>query len=101
MVLQLIAADLKKEKIETLIIPVCEDKDIHDNQAISSLIKLTRKIKEFRGRPDDELILHNLPDVGSKRVIFMGLGELAKVDREALRVVAGRAVKKCIQKDIY
>ncbi|PQP35785.1 leucyl aminopeptidase [Desulfobacteraceae bacterium SEEP-SAG9] len=100
MVLQLIAADLKKEKTETLIIPVCEDKDIHDNQAISALIKLTREIKEFRGRPDDELILHNLPDVGSKRVIFMGLGKLAKVDREALRVVAGRAVKKCIQQDI-
>ena len=31
--------DLKKEKIDTLVIPVCEDKDIHDNRTITSLIK--------------------------------------------------------------
>jgi leucyl aminopeptidase len=99
-VLQLTAADLKKEKIETLIIPVCQDKDIHDNLEISSLIKLTRQLKEFKGRTDDELILHNLPQAGLKRVMFMGLGKLAKVNREALRTLAGRAVKKCIQKDI-
>jgi leucyl aminopeptidase len=99
-VLKLTAADLKKETIETLVIPVCEDKDIYDDLSISALIKLTKKVKEFKGRSDDELILYNLPKVGSKRIIFMGLGKLAKVDRSALRALAGRAVKKCIQKDI-
>ena len=37
------SADLKKEKIESLVIPVCEDKDIHEDETILSLIRSAKK----------------------------------------------------------
>ena len=33
--LQLTSVDLKKEKIETLIVPVCEDKAIHTDKTLT------------------------------------------------------------------
>ncbi len=37
--LYLKSVDLKKEKIESLVIPVCEDKNIHEDKTILSLIR--------------------------------------------------------------
>ena len=37
--LRLTSADLKKTKIETLTIPVCEDKNIHNDPIIKAVIK--------------------------------------------------------------
>ncbi|MEA3429130.1 MAG: M17 family peptidase N-terminal domain-containing protein [Thermodesulfobacteriota bacterium] len=95
--LQLKSIDLKKTKTETLIIPVCEDKTIHDNPTISLLIKKANQIKEFAGKKDDEIVFYDLKEVKAKRVMFLGLGKLEKIDPEALRAFAGRAVKKCIK----
>ena len=102
--LQITSVDLKKADINTLVIPVCEDKDIHDNTLISLLVEKIKAVKEFKGKTDDELILYNLDEVKTSvkayRVIFMGLGKFEKIDAEALRALAGRAVKNCIGKDI-
>ena len=98
--LQLKSVDLKKAKIETLAIPVCEDKDIHDNRTISSLIKEAKKLKEFKGKKDDEVTFYNPPDIKAERVVFLGLGKLEKVDLEALRSFAGKTIKKCIKKNL-
>ncbi len=48
--LHLTAVDLKKVKIESLVIPVCKDKEIHENKTISSLIRKVKKLKEFTGK---------------------------------------------------
>ncbi len=98
--LKLKSVDLKKEEIGTLVIPVCEDKDIHDDREIASLVRKAKKLKEFKGEKGDELILFNLPEVKAERVIFLGMGKLEKLDLETLRALAGKAVKKCIQKNL-
>jgi len=96
--LQLKTVNLTKDQTETLIIPVCEDKDIHDNQTISSMIKKAKEIKEFKGEKDDELIFYNMDQI--KRVIFSGLGKFEKIDAEMLRKFAGKMVKKSIKKEL-
>lgn len=98
--LELKSADLKKEKIETLVIPVCEDKEIHDNRTIISMIKQAKKIKGFKGKKDDEVIFYNPSQVSAERVIFSGLGKLEKADPETLRSLAGKSVKKCIKSEL-
>jgi leucyl aminopeptidase len=95
--LKLTSVDLKKVKTETLIIPVCEDKEIHDDATISLLIQKAKQLKEFTGKKDDEVIFYDLKGVKAKRVMFLGLGKLEKIDPEALRAFAGRAVKKCMK----
>jgi len=99
-VLRLKSVDLKKAKIETLVIPVCEDEDIHDDEEISSLVKKAKGLREFKGEKGDEVILFNLPEVKTERVIFLGMGKLEKLDRENLRALSGNAVKKSIQKNL-
>ena len=94
------SVDLKKEKIESLIIPVCEDMDIFDDKNIVSLIRKAKKIKEFKGDKDEEVTLYNLPEVKAERVIFMGLGKLEKVDMDPLRIMVGKAVKALIMKKL-
>ncbi|MFC1859340.1 leucyl aminopeptidase [Thermodesulfobacteriota bacterium] len=95
--LELKSIDLNKEKTATLVIPVCEDKAIHDYDAIPSLIKKAKKIKEFAGHADEELTLYNPSGVKAERVVFLGLGKLETFSAEMLRSFSGRAVKKCIR----
>ena len=95
--LKLTSVDLKKVKTEILIIPVCEDKIIHDNPTISLLIKKAKQLKEFTGKKGDEVIFYDPGEVKAKRVILIGLGKLEKIDTEALRAFAGKAVKKCVK----
>ncbi|MCD4805838.1 MAG: leucyl aminopeptidase, partial [Desulfobacterales bacterium] len=94
--LSLKSIDLKKVKTETLIIPVCEDRDIHDDKIVSSLITKAKKLKEFKGDKGEEVIFYTPPEIKADRVIFMGLGKLEKLNAESLRAFAGKAVKKCI-----
>ena len=96
--LNLKSVDLKKEKIEALVIPVCEDTNIHQDQTIRSLIKNAQKVKAFKGDKDDEVVLYNLPKINAQSIIFLGLGKLEKVDMESLRTMAGKAVKGVIKK---
>ena len=46
--LRLKSVDLKKEKIETLVIPVCEDREIHYRKTVTALVKKAKKLKEFK-----------------------------------------------------
>jgi len=95
-VLGLKSIDLKKVKTETLAIPVCEDKNIHDDKIISSLITRAKKLEEFKGDSGEEVIFYSLPEIKANRIILMGLGKLEKLNAESLRAFAGKAVKKCI-----
>ncbi len=88
--------DLKKTRIETLVLPVCEDKNIYTDRTVAALAKKAMAVKEFKAGTKDELILYDLPLVKAGRVLFLGLGKIADVRTETLRVLMGRAVKKCI-----
>jgi leucyl aminopeptidase len=94
------SADLIKEKIESLVIPVCKDKNIHEDKTILSLIRRAKEVKAFKGDKDDEVLLYNQSAVNSQIIIFLGLGKLEKVDMESLRSMAGKAVKGVIKKEL-
>jgi leucyl aminopeptidase len=98
--LHLTSLDLKKSKIETLAIPVCEDESIHDDPVIRAVIKNALRLKEFNGKKDEVVTLHDPPDVKAQRVVLHGLGKVEKIDREALRSMAGKTVAQCIKKDL-
>ena len=93
------SADLKKTKIDTLAVAVCEDKNIYDDAGIKAVIKKALSLKEFKGKKDETVTLYDLPEIKVRRVIFWGLGKLEKIDREAFRTMAGKTVKSCIQKE--
>jgi leucyl aminopeptidase len=99
-VLQLTSADLKKVAITTLIVPVCADKEIHADVAVVSIEKKAKKLKEFNGEIDEEVVFYKPSGLNADRVIFLGLGKFAKIDLEALRSLAGKAVKKCIKMNL-
>ena len=45
------SVDIKKSKVETLVVPVCEDKNIHADRAVAALAKKALAVKEFRNEP--------------------------------------------------
>jgi len=94
--LRLKAVDLQKQKVDTLIVPVCEDRKIHDDRIINRIIKKALQLKEFKAEKGDALTLYDLKDLNTKRVIFAGLGKHEKIDLETLRAGCGEIVKKCI-----
>ena len=96
----LTSVDLKKININTLAIPVCEDKDIHDELAIKAVIKKALKLKEFSGKKDEQVTLYDVPEIQVQRVILYGLGKLEKIEHETLRCMAGSTVKNCIKKEL-
>jgi leucyl aminopeptidase len=98
--LNLTTIDLKKDKIEALAIPVCENKDIYKDPAIKAIVKKALSIKEFNGKKDQELVLYDPAGINAQRIIFRGLGKLEKIDPESLRNMAGKTVKSCIQKEL-
>ncbi len=98
--LHLKSADLKKQAMEILAIPVCEDKDIHADPLIKAVVRKALALKEFNGKKDEEVTLYDVPDLKARRVIMLGLGKAEKLDLEALRCMAGRTVKSCIKKEL-
>ena len=95
--LRLTSVDLDKLKTDILAIAVCEDKDIHDDPKIDAVIVKAFKLKEFSGKKNETVTLYDLPDIKAQRVILWGLGKHEKIDREALRSMAGQTVKHCIK----
>jgi len=97
--IRLKSINIQKKKSSTLVVPVCEDREIHDG-ILKTLSNQAKKFEEFDGKTGEEVILHDIDDIKADRVIFMGLGKQEKIDSEALRVFAGKAVKACIQKKL-
>ncbi|MFY9706574.1 MAG: leucyl aminopeptidase [Desulfobacterales bacterium] len=85
---------------DMLVIPVCEDTELHDHPLLSSMVARIQKLDEFKGAKGDEVVLYNPPGAKAHRVLFIGLGPAAEVDREIVRAAAGRAVKQALQKKL-
>ena len=95
--LKLTSADLKRAKPDALVIPVCEDEDIHDHGALRQLIARAREIAGFSGKTDDEVVFYAPGEVAAGRCLLLGLGPAGDVTAEKLRALAGKGVGKCIQ----
>jgi len=94
------SADIKKSKLETLVIPVYEDKNIHANRTVAALARKALAVKEFQGKAKDELTLYSPARVKCERVLFLGLGKAEAIKAETLRACMGRAIKTGIGREL-
>ena len=83
-----------------LVIPICEDADIHPTALMPELMHQARNLKEFNGAENEDIVFYAPSGVLAAQVMIIGLGKKDKLDRETLRKACGRAIKKCIQKEI-
>ena len=97
--IQFISTGLQKVTADAIIIPVCEDKEIYTETTITALVREAKRIKEFKGRKSDEVILYHVPDVKPERVIFPGLGKYSEIKPETFRSLAGSIVQSSMTKD--
>ncbi len=98
--LKIVSGDLQKMDTDCLIIPVCEDRDLFDDPVVSGLTAAAKQLKEFKGKKKDFLLLYGPTGVCAKRVMFLGLGKLEKLDSEGLRAMAGKGIRQCIEKQV-
>ena len=95
--LKTISKDLTKEHVETLVVPVCEDADIHDDRQVAALAKTAKKMAEFRGERKQKITFYSPVGIQADRVVFIGMGKKAALDREDLRAAAGRGVRVLLE----
>jgi len=95
-VLKIITGDLFKTASQCLVVPVCEDKDIHSDPSVVELIQKTKPISEFHGKKEESLLLYHVEGFKAERVLYMGMGKSTGLDAEAFRMMAGKSVKKGI-----
>jgi leucyl aminopeptidase len=98
--LALISKELEIMKTKMLVVPVCKDTAIHEHPKISAIVNKVADFEEFKGAKDEELILYHPTEFAATRVMLVGLGESAEVDRETFRLSAGRVVNRCIDKNL-
>jgi len=92
--------EIEKKQVEMLVIPVCEDADIHPSALMPALLHQARSLKEFSGADNEDIVFYAPSGGLAAQVMIIGLGKKEKLDGETLRKACGRAIKKCIQKEI-
>lgn len=99
--LQLKSVNLQKDKIDYLVVPVCEKSKIEVlAPPLKPLAEKLKTIKEFSGKKGERITLYGPTGIAAARVEFKGLGKPGKLDRESLRSMAGTAVKSAIEKKL-
>jgi leucyl aminopeptidase len=91
------AVGLRKQKIDTLVVPVCEDKEIHDDRLLKEVTKKALQLKEFKAEREDRVTFYDFKGLAIKRIICVGLGKFKKIDHEVLRAFCGAAVNFSMQ----
>jgi len=76
------------------------DHELYSDKAMSLLIEEAKKRKEFKGEENDELIFFDPPGMKAERVVFIGMGKLSGIKPESFRSLAGKSVRKCINKGL-
>jgi leucyl aminopeptidase len=94
--LELKTVNLKRAKVDTLVVPVCEDQTIHTDKTIVSMINTAKACKEFNGKKGETLTLFQPAETQTTRAVFFGLGKAEKLDGESFRSLGGKAVGFCI-----
>lgn len=94
--LKIMPLDLGKDKVETLVIPVCEDRSIHDDKRITALAGKAGRMDEFSGEKKQKITFFSPRTFRADRVILIGMGKISELDREGLRAAAGRGVQTAL-----
>jgi leucyl aminopeptidase len=98
--LEVKVVNLKRVKVDTLVVPVCEDAEIHADRTVKSLIDQAQALAAFKGKKGDVVTLFKPADTGVNRAVFFGLGSAGTLTGESFRAFAGKAVKFCIDADL-
>ena len=98
--LEVNVVNLKRVKVDTLMVPVCEDCEIHSDKTVKSLIGQAKALAAFKGKKGDVVTLFQPADTGVNRAVFFGLGSSGTLTGESFRAFAGKAVKFCIDADL-
>jgi leucyl aminopeptidase len=88
--------NLKRVKVDALVVPVCEDHAIHADATVKSLIDAAKSFPEFKGKKGDVITLFKPAETSISRAVFFGLGKAETLTGESFRGFAGKAVKSCI-----
>ena len=92
--LQLTSLPISRIKAETLIVPVCEDRNLFHAPALKKLAASVKPIKTFTARAGECLSQYRPPGLAVERVIFAGLGASGDLTRERLRRAAGQSIRR-------
>lgn len=91
--LKITTSSLSRTAVETLAVAVCEDQPIHSDPLILDLIGRATTLEEFSGEKGQQVALYDPAGTKVHRCLFIGMGPLASLDAEKLRVFAAQAVK--------
>jgi leucyl aminopeptidase len=94
------SSKIEEKQVEMLVIPVCEDADIHSASLMPELMHRAASLKEFNGADNQDVVFFAPSGIRSDQVMIIGLGKKDKIDGEVFRKACGRAIKKCIQKEV-
>jgi len=94
--IELKTVNLGRGKIDTLVVPVCEDGEIHGDNTLKALIDDAKSFEEFAGKKGERITLYRPGGTRIKRAVFFGIGKSDALSGDAVRVFAGKAVKFCI-----
>ncbi len=88
--------NLKRAAVDTLVVPVCEDREIHSDSSVKSLIDAAKATATFNGKKGEQASLFQPTGTAITRAYFFGLGKAETLNGESFRALAGKAVKACI-----
>ncbi|MBA3030656.1 MAG: leucyl aminopeptidase [Desulfobacteraceae bacterium] len=98
--LKLVSGDPGKFKCSAWVIPVCENAALNEDKFITDLVDQAKKLADFKGKPEEQVLLYGMPGVVARQVIFAGLGKKEEIQAESLRKAAGRAIKTCLKNEV-
>ncbi len=84
---------LAEFKTPMLIVPICEDRAIHDQPEIAKLIASAGAGGTKAGKKGESMCLAAPAGLAASMVMLQGMGKFDKLDAEALRAAAGRAIR--------
>ena len=94
--LELKTVNLKRTKVDTLVVPVCEDGDLHGEGPLAPLVAVAKSKAEFNGKPGECVTLFKPENTRIARAVFFGLGKTEHLSGETFRSFAGNAVTFCV-----
>lgn len=95
--LRILPFSASKDKVETLVVPVCQDGLMYDDKRIAALVKKALKMSEFNGEKKQKMTLYRPEGIPADRVILVGMGKNSALDPEGFRAAAGRGVQAALE----
>jgi leucyl aminopeptidase len=98
--IKLVTTDPTQMKTNLLVIAACRDADVYEHPRLVATIQQNRRLSEFSGNKKEDITLYQPAGYAAERLMIVGLGELRKLEPEALRATIGKAIGRAIQKKL-